>query len=54
MTFFRLPRLIRLGKEEERVKFIMDISESISWFVKEYYWNGGQGSRRLTMDIEKP
>lgn len=49
-----LPRLLRLGNEEQKEQFLLDISESISWFVKEYYWNGGQGSKRLTMDIEKP
>jgi hypothetical protein len=50
---FRLPRLLRLGNQEKREEFIIDFSESVSWFVKEYYWKGGQGSKRLTIDIEE-
>jgi len=46
-----LPRLLRLGNEELKDNFVMEFAESLSWFVKEYYWKGGQGSKRLTMDI---
>jgi hypothetical protein len=46
-----LPRLLRLGNKEIRDQFVKDFAESLSWFVKEYYWEGGQGSKRLTMDM---
>ncbi|RIA94032.1 hypothetical protein C1645_735060 [Glomus cerebriforme] len=46
-----LPRSLRLGNKEVKDKFIIDFAESLSWFVKEYYWKGGQGSKRLTIDV---
>lgn len=49
-----LPRLLRLGNSELRENFITDFSECLSWFTKEYYWKGGQGSKRRTIDVEQP
>ncbi|RIB01756.1 hypothetical protein C2G38_2229757 [Gigaspora rosea] len=32
-----LPRTLRIGNNEKRSNFILTLSESIAWFLREYY-----------------